>query len=52
MLELQLERLLFKSLFKILKKLVTVLVISALVTKANKKDDMILEKILYIYYFA
>lgn len=44
MLELQLEKLLFKSLLEILKKIVTVLMISALVTKANKKDDMILEK--------
>lgn len=37
-------------LFEIVKKLALVLVISILVTKVSKKDNIALAKILYIYY--
>lgn len=48
--KLQLEKLLFKSLLKKFQKLVLVLVISMLMTEARKEDDIVLKKVLCIYY--
>lgn len=50
MLELHPKRPLFKCLLETFKKLISVLTIFILITKASKKDKMILEKIQYIYY--
>lgn len=42
--------LLFKQLYQSFKKLVLILTIFALITKANKEDNIALTRILYIHY--
>lgn len=49
-LRLQSKKLLFKYLFRILKKLVLVLAIFMLIIVVDKKNNMILKRIPYIYY--
>lgn len=46
----QTENLLFKLLPRTFKKLVSVLTIFLLMTKAGKKNNMILKRVSYIYY--
>lgn len=49
-LELQSEKLLLKYLFRTFKKLVSILATPALVTKASKKNNIVLKRASCIYY--